>query len=265
MTGMHDATSYVYVPLFGFLVGALVASTGVGGGVLLLPLQIMILRIPPIMAVGSSMIFMFLTKLWASVLHWRQKNMDWRLGISLLCGSLPGALAGIGLLAYLHHRWGEGVNHLLRSLIGVLLVVLPLFVLVTDRARAHLGSIPRFSSSLSVERSSKIVLIGLFGGFLVGLTSVGEGSVIILLLFLFLRRPPRTFIATDIFHGMILSGVLSALHLRMGTADLRLVMLLMLGSLFGVMVGSKLTNVVPPLWLRRTILVLLIPMGIKML
>lgn len=75
---MHDAT-YFYAPFFGLLVDGLVASTGIGGGILLLPLQVMGLHVEPIAAVGSDVIFMFVTKLWASLLHWRRKNIDWKL------------------------------------------------------------------------------------------------------------------------------------------------------------------------------------------
>lgn len=89
--------------------------------------------------------------------------------------------------------------------------------------------------------------------------------MIILLLLIFLRRTPSALVATDIFHGMVLSAVLGALHVRMGTADLRMVALLMTGSVFGVLIGSRLTAIVPAVWLRRTVLALLIPVGIMML
>ncbi|MFY9530460.1 MAG: sulfite exporter TauE/SafE family protein [Candidatus Acidiferrales bacterium] len=181
------------------------------------------------------------------------------------CGSLPGALAGIGLLALLHSRWGEGVNHFLRSLIGVLLVTLPLLALTIDRFRARSSASPERELARVRNQFAKSIAIGLVGGFLVGLTSVGEGSVIILLLLIFLRRTPSALVATDIFHGMVLSAVLGVLHLRMGTADLRMVALLMTGSVFGVLIGSRLTAIVPAVWLRRTVLALLIPVGIMML
>lgn len=198
-------------------------------------------------------------------MHWRRKNMDWRLGAYLLCGSLPGALVGIGLLALLHSRWGEGVNHSLRSLIGLLLVALPLLALTTDRFRAGSNSIAERHLALVRNHFAKAALIGLVGGFFVGLTSVGEGSLIILLILIFFRRTPSALVATDIFHGMVLSAVLSVFHLRMGTVDLRLVALLMAGSFLGVLTGVRLTAIVPAVWLRRTVLALLIPVGILML
>jgi uncharacterized protein len=261
---VHDILLYLYVPLIGFLVGALVATTGIGGGVLLLPLQVMVLHVPPIVAVGSDMAFMFFTKLWATLLHWRHGNMEWRLAMWLAGGSIPGALAGVSLLAYMRFRWGNGVNEFLSISIGVLLVILPLFTLLMEQVRARVGETPPLALS-SLGRYHKAVLIGLFGGFLVGLTSVGEGSVIILLLFMFYRRPPNVLVATDIFHGAILSGLLTGFHWRIGTIDLHLVVSLMIGSVIGVAFGSKLCHLLPAVWLRRTVLLLLIPAGIKMI
>ncbi len=256
---------YLYAPIIGFLVGGLVAATGVGGGILLLPLQVMGLRIPPIVAVGSDISFMFFTKLWATIVNWKRENLDRRLVLALLTGSIPGSLLGIALLNLLRIRWGLGVNSFLRALIGVLLVVIPIFTLVTDRMKARVATDPSPELSSPQDRHQKAALIGLLGGFLVGLTSVGSGSVIIMFLFLFYRRSTAVLVGTDIFHGMILSGMLGLIHVQMGTVDLRLVALLMAGAVIGVPFGAKLSILIPSLWLRRTVLLLLIPMGIKLL
>lgn len=114
---------YLYAPLFGLLGSGLVASTGVGGGILLLPLQVIGLRVPPIVAVGSDVILMFFTKRWASLLHWRRKNIGWKLTVVMLTGSIPGSLAGIALLAFLRYRLGEGVHSFLRITVGLVLVL----------------------------------------------------------------------------------------------------------------------------------------------
>jgi len=256
---------YLYAPIIGFLVGGLVAATGVGGGILLLPLQVMGLRIPPIVAVGSDISFMFFTKLWATIVNWKRENLDRRLALALLTGSIPGSLLGIALLNLLRLRWGPGVNSFLRGLIGVLLVVIPIFTLVLDRIKARVAAADSPEDSSAQGRCRKAALVGLIGGFLVGLTSVGSGSVIILLLFLFYRRSTTVLVGTDIFHGMILSGMLGLIHVQMGTVDFRLVTLLMAGAVIGVPFGVKLATLIPSVWLRRTILLLLIPMGIKLL
>jgi uncharacterized membrane protein YfcA len=178
---------------------------------------------------------------------------------------VPGSFAGIALLSYLRFRWGDGVNGFLRTLIGILLVALPVFILIMDRLNARFGTDFGDAPSLKADSRRKAQIIGLLGGFLVGLTSVGSGSIIILLLFTFCRRPSAVLVGSDILHGVILSGVLGLIHLHMGTIDLRLVGLLMGGSVFGVICGSRITMVLPTIWLRRAILLLLIPVGIQMI
>jgi len=257
---------YLLAPVVGFLVGGLIAATGVGGGTMLLPLLISGLHIHPIVAVGSDVMFQFFTKLWATIFNWKRENLDRRLTRALLVGSVPGAVIGISLLKVLRHLYGEhGVNQFLRTAVGVLLVVIPIFTLLMDRIKARIeaSSIPKVSSA--PDRSSKASMIGLLGGFLVGLTSIGSGSVIILLLFLFYRRPAAVMVGTDIFHAMILAAMLGLIHLQMRTVDLRLVGLLLAGAVIGVPLGAKLTTVIPSIWLRRAILLLLIPIGIKLL
>jgi len=256
---------YIFVPLVGFLVGGLVSATGIGGGLLLLPLQVIGLGVSPIVAVGSDIGFMFFTKLWASITYGRRGKIDWPLVRSLATGSVPGSLAGIALLSYLRFRWGDGVNGFLRILIGILLVALPAFILVMDRLNERFGDDSGYPLDDQTDSHRKAQIIGLLGGFLVGLTSVGSGSIIILLLFTFYRRPTSVLIGSDLLHGVILSGVLGIIHLHMGTMDLRLVGLLMAGSAFGVIYGSTITTIIPAVWLRRAILLLLIPFGLQMI
>jgi uncharacterized protein len=247
-------------------VGGLIAATGVGGGTMLLPLLVAALKIHPIVAVGSDLIFQFFTKLWASTFNWKRENLDRRLTLALLTGSVPGALIGIGLLKALRHFYGgHGVNEFLRVAVGVLLVVISIFTLVMDRIRAHIPAPSAPTLSPSQDSFSKASMVGLLGGFLVGLTSIGSGSVIILLLFLFYHRPAAVMVGTDIFHAMILSALLGLIHLQMGTVDLRLVGLLLSGAVVGVPLGSKLATLIPSLWLRRAVLLMLIPIGIKLL
>lgn len=251
--------------LIGFVVGGLVSLTGLGGGVLLLPLLILGLRVPPIVAVGSDATFMFLTKLGAAMLHWRRGHVDWRLATAMALGSVPGALVGLGFLVLLRSRYGAGVNDILRTLIGVLLVVIPLFMVVQSRVKERGGASLRDRLPHWVNRYSGAVFTGLIGGILVGLTSVGSGSVIMMLLLLFYRRPPAVLVGTDIFHAVILTGVTGLAHLGLGTVDLRLVGWLVVGSMPGVLLGSSLTAFVPAAWLRQALLLLLLVVGMAML
>ena len=252
------------VVLVGFLVGALIGLTGLGGGVVLLPLLILGLHVAPLVAVGSGAVFSALTKIGGAVVHWRRGNVDWRLAAAMALGSVPGALAGVRLLALLRARYGEGVNEILTTLIGALLIVIPLLMLFQKRLEERGGSRLRDLLPGWIHRYHGAVATGLIGGILVGATSVGSGSVIMILLLLFYRRRPAVLVGTDIFHAVILTGVAGLAHLGLGTVDFRLVGWLVVGSVPGVLLGSWMINRLPAVWLRRVLVVLLITTGIKM-
>ena len=110
----------------GLVVGILVGLTGLGGGMLLLPLLISVLGVPPIMAVGTDAVINCITKIGAGALHWRRGNVSWRLALSLAYGSIPGAILGVTLLARIRAIYGSGVNDFLKIVIGILLIVIPI-------------------------------------------------------------------------------------------------------------------------------------------
>ena len=107
--------------------------------------------------------------------------------------------------------------------------------------------------------------IGLVAGFLVGMTSVGSGSIIMMLLLLFYSFPPKVMVGTDILHAVILTGVTSAMHWRIGNIDFRLVATLLIGSIPGGLLGSHLSTRVPVPWLRRILCAVLLMTGARML
>jgi uncharacterized membrane protein YfcA len=111
-----------------------------------------------------------------------------------------------------------------------------------------------------------ISAIGLLAGFLVGMTSVGSGSIIMLLLLLLLYSfAPKVMVGTDIAHAVILTGVTSLLHWRAGNVDAHLVGSLLIGSIPGGILGSHLSTRVPVLWLRRILCTVPLMTGARML
>jgi len=252
--------------MIGLLVGTLVGLTGLGGGVLLLPILIFGLGVPPIIAVGSDASFNLLTKIGAGILHWRHGNVNWRLISALTLGSVPGALGGFLLLARLRSAYGSGVNDILRTFIGVLLVCVPVLLLAQEPLEKYISRWkqpgPRSYRGIS---AIGISAIGLFSGLLVGMTSLGAGSIIMMLLLLFTTYSPTMLVGTDIFHAVILAGFTSLLYLRLGTVDPALVFALLIGSVPGSLIGVQLSTVVPKLWLKRTLCFLLLATGASML
>lgn len=243
--------------LLGLLVGCLVAATGIGGGILLTPVLIVVLHIPPVKAVGTALVFMSLTKVFAALHHWRQKTVDFRLASYLLLGSIPGALAGSEMLILLQARVGHEADFILQRGIGISLIFIAIISLIVDRLRDHRWLFTKGKDDIggSLERKNAVV-IGFVGGSLVSATSVGSGSLLLLLLIIFCRRSTTTLVGTDIFHGMLLTLIAALLHLRIGGIDSYLLARLLIGSVPGVVIGTYICILIRPFSLRTTLLVL---------
>jgi uncharacterized protein len=246
--------------IVGFVVGVLIGLTGVGGGVLLLPVLIFGLRVPAIVAVGSDAMFNFFTKIPASLLHLKKGTVRRKVVIALACGSVPGSWAGVELLVYIRHLYGDGVNNFIKSAVGVLLILIPLLLFFQKRIEERVVNRPP-----TLKGFLGMAGIGLIGGFLVGMTSVGSGSIIMMLLLLFYSFPPKVNVGTDIVHAVLLTGMTSLLHFRLGNVDPRLVVSLLIGSIPGGLIGSHLATRVPVIWLRRILCGLLLITGARML
>src|SRR5262252_5217783 len=128
--------------LVGFVVGVLIGLSGVGGGVLLLPVLIFGLRVPAIVAVGSDALFNFFTKIPASLMHLKKGTVRRKVVLALATGSIPGSIAGVNLLMYIRHIYGDGVNNFIKSAVGVLLIVIPTLLLFQKRIEERVGNRP---------------------------------------------------------------------------------------------------------------------------
>src|SRR5579872_327930 len=246
--------------LVGFVVGVLIGMTGVGGGVLLLPILIFGLRVPAIVAVGSDALFNFFTKIPASLLHLKKGTVRRKVVIALSVGSIPGSICGVKLLMYIRHLYGDGVNNFIKTAVGVLLIIIPVLLLFQKQIEESIANRPP-----TMKGFAGMALIGLIAGFLVGMTSVGSGSIIMMLLLMFYSFPPKVNVGTDIVHAIILTGVTGLLHFRLGNVDPGLVLTLLVGSIPGGLIGSHLATRVPMLWLRRILCALLLVTGARML
>jgi uncharacterized protein len=246
--------------LVGFVVGILIGLSGVGGGVLLLPVLIFGLKIPAIIAVGSDALFNFFTKIPASLLHLKKGTVKGKVVLALALGSVPGSICGVKLLIHIRHLYGDGVNNFIKTAVGALLIIVPLLLLFQKRIEEKVAHRPP-----TMRGFAGISLIGLVAGFLVGMTSVGSGSIIMMLLLLFYSFPPKINVGTDILHAVILTGTTGLLHFRAGNVDPSLVLTLLIGSVPGGLIGSHLATRMPMIWLRRLLCALLLITGARML
>jgi uncharacterized membrane protein YfcA len=254
----------IKVSLLGLIVGFMVGLTGMGGGALMTPALILLGLARPSLAVGTDLVWNALTKGVGSIAHLRQHTVDNSIVKRLAMGSIPGALAGIGLLATLHRRGVQHEDKLVVLVLGAALVCVALGLY----ARTVLGTGLPLPTQEQVWRGPWWLtsVVGLVVGFLVSITSVGSGTLIIAsLVFIYPVTPLKKLVGSDIFHALFLVGVSAIGHAGLGTINYKLLAGLLVGSVPGVWIGSKLSASFPEKVLRPMLATTLLYVGLKLL
>jgi uncharacterized membrane protein YfcA len=247
----------------GFLVGVLVGLTGMGSGALMTPILILVVGIPPVTAVGTDLAYAAITKLVGGWQHARQGTVDRQLVRSLATGSVPGALAGVAVIVWLERRVAiETFDAVLRRGLGIVLIVAAVGLLAGALQARRQSAAPRPASrSLTGRRA---IALGAGVGFMVGLTSVGSGSLVVAVLSLMSPLSAATIVGTDVAHAAILTSTAGLAHGISGNVDVVLALSLLAGSLPGVLLGSSFSLRVPPEALRLVLAGVLIASAVAL-
>lgn len=260
--------------LIGLLIGALIGLTGAGGGSLMTPIMILVLGVKPLIAVGTDLAYGAVTRIVGGAAHFRQGSVHRRTALLLATGSVPATILGVALTSRIDRANPDFVNvFLLRSIAWALIVVAivlflkPLILRFGERRAPNPGG--EWRDRLEERGSRKRWLLPAVGaaiGFLVGLTSVGAGSlVIVVLLLLYPRWQSKDLVGTDVFHAAILTSAASAAQLFAGHINVPMALWLLVGSVPGVIIGSRLTIGFPDQLFRMTIASVLLVSGAKLL
>jgi uncharacterized protein len=205
------------VALAGLLVGFTVGMTGMGGGALMTPIMILLFNVAPLAAVSSDVVVSLFMKPIGGCVHLRRGTVNKALVGWLACGSVPCAFGGVLLLRALG---GGDPSDILKPLLGfVLLVDAASMVLkqVLQRRRERLG----IEAKPLTVRPLLTLVIGATGGLIVGLTSVGSGSlIIVMLLFAYPTLRAAELVGTDLVQAVPLVAAAAIGHLLFG--DVRL-------------------------------------------
>ena len=214
--------------------GLLVGLTGMGGGALLTPILVLIFGVPPLAAISSDLVTSVVMKPVGAAVHLRRRTVQLPLLGWLALGSVPAAFAGAVLIGKLGRS--AAVQSELKLLIGAVL----LLSLSATVARTLIDRRVRRPLAPLVVRPGRTVLIGLVGGFAVGLTSVGAGSLIIALLLLaYPGLRPSQLVGTDIVQAIPLVAAAAAGHLLFGDVRLAVTGSLLVGALPAVYLGAR--------------------------
>ena len=250
------------VILFGLGVGILVGLTGMGGGSLMTPLLIIVFGVKPVTAIGTDLAYAAVTKTVGGVKHFRQRTVDMRLSSWMAIGSVPAAIGGVYVLELLERRLGSDFDSTLLAVLSGALLFTGIAVLARALMMPWLHD--RERETIDLERRHKIaaVTVGVFVGFVLGVTSAGSGALIAVALIMIFRLVPTRVVGTDVFHAAILLWAAAAAHLFAGNIDFALAGTILLGSVPGVWIGSHWSVRVPTATLRTALGVVLVGAGL---
>ena len=247
--------------LAGLIVGILTGATGMGGGSLLTPLLVIGFGFNPTLAIGTDLLHGGIFKSVGAIRHRRLGTVQARLSGWMLLGSGPSSLTGVWLATWLRHHHGEGTQHIQLLVLGVTLIVGGAGTLL----KACLRFDQRAERAFEMQRRDRVAafVIGLVGGFVVGLTSVGSGVFFGLTMLVVFPLRSAKIVGTDVFHAAALLWIAGVAHLAAGNVDLAAVGTLLIGSVPGVILGSGLTVRIPDRALRIVLGCVLILSGVK--
>jgi uncharacterized protein len=248
----------------GLLIGLLVGMTGMGGGALLTPLLIFLFGFKPTLAVGTDILHGAVFKTFGAVRHRRLGTVHARLTFWMFLGSAPFSLLGVQTAEWLQRHHGDSVESMSAKVLGAALVLggLGFYAKTFLRRGARPDDAP-----LLLERRDRAIAfaLGVGGGFIVGLTSVGSGTFFALVMLLVFPLTAVKIVGTDIFHASALLWVAGLSHLMHGNVDLVAMAWLLVGSVPGVLLGSRLTVRLPETTLRVGLASVLLVSGVKLL
>jgi uncharacterized membrane protein YfcA len=249
--------------LAGLLVGTLVGMTGMGGGSLMTPILVILLGVNPAVAVGTDIAHGAIFKTVGAVQHRKMGNVRAQLAGWMLLGSAPMSLLGVWLANWLQDSYGDGVESTMGRVLGGAL----LFGCVGLLAKSFIHAKPVGDTDFQLTNRDRVaaVLIGLFGGFVVGLTSVGSGVFFGLTLLVVFPLRAHKVVGTDIFHAAALLYVAGVGHFIAGNVDMHIVGWLLLGSIPGILIGSRLSLSIPDTLLRFALATVLGLSGLKLI
>lgn len=253
--------------LGGLIAGVMVGLTGMGGAALVTPMLVLMFGVSPAAAVSSDVVAAAVMKPVGAIVHIRNHTVHWGLVGWLSAGSIPGVL--LGTWAFAATLSTSGADATIRAWIGAVLLVALVAMLakmyLSQRARAR-GAIADLQGTQMPVRVIPTLILGLVVGTIVGMTSVGSGSLIVttlMLLYPLLR--PSVLVGTDLAQAVPMLAVGALAHAGFGDISWAVVVSLLIGQIPGVLIGSRLSSRYDGHLLRYLLMVVLAATALKLL
>jgi len=249
------------VILSGLGVGFVVGLTGMGGGALMTPILVLLFGVEPLTAVSSDIVASMVMKPIGGAVHWKRGTVQKPLVRWLMLGSIPTAFLGVVLLKKVGS--GAALQGGVKLSLGIALLVVVTGLIV----KPLLGMRRKPGDSIVpfVVKPVPTLLIGIVGGLIVGITSVGSGSlIIIMLLMLYPRMRLSELVGTDLVQAVPLVTSAAIGHLLFGSFKLGLTGAILIGSVPGVFIGARFSSRAPDYLIRPALITVLTLSGLKL-
>ncbi len=253
-------------------IGIVVGLTGMGGGALMTPVLVLFFNVPPLAAVSSDLVAAAVMKPVGSIVHLRRKTVRLDLVGWLSIGSVPAAFGGVLIARALGQ--GQDVQDFIGKALGLALVIAAAglfaraYQRLAERARHRDGgraADPQGPPAIAL-RPVPTVIIGAVGGVVVGMTSVGSGSLIIIaLMWLYPTLRASELVGTDLVQAVPLVASAALGHILFGDLQLSITGALLLGSIPGAFIGAQLSSRLPGALIRRALAFVLLASALKLL
>jgi uncharacterized membrane protein YfcA len=254
---------YFIYSLLGAFVGAMVGCTGVGGAALMTP-ALILLGQPPSIAIGTDLLFAFLTKIFALRGYYKHDNIDYKIALLICLGSIPACLIGISLLHYIGDL--SAINKITKHGVGIVLLITSLSLFTQNIFRIENLNYLNSVKIIRHHRKIWIVVFGFILGTIVTFTSIGAGSLgMVILLFLYNDIPLTKLVGTDLAQALIIALVGAIGYGSLGSINYILLFFLLLGSLPTALFISDLSRHIPEKLIRFILAILLALAGVQFL
>jgi uncharacterized protein len=257
----------------GLVVGFVVGLTGMGGGALMTPILILIFGVDPTKAVSSDLVVSLFMKPVGAYSHIRRGTVNWTLVKWLVTGSVPGAIVGVGVIKAMGDN--EQTQNFIKEALGIALLLSVAFMLgkalvsLRQYYRDKAAGVATEHSTVFdvVARPAPTILVGFLGGVVVGMTSVGSGSLIIVgLLLLYPLLRASDLVGTDLVQAVPLVATAALGHILIGDFSFGTTVWLLIGAIPGAYFGSRVSSGTGQAGIvRRALALVLLASGLKLL
>ena len=251
-----------YIVIGSAVVGFLVGMTGAGGGALMTPMLILLFSVKPSTAISSDLVAAVVMRPVGAAVHMTKKTVNYGLVGYMVVGSVPAALLGAWTLHLLGNS--KGAENNVQVALGAALLVGAGAMVLRVALDRRTGQRRQGLIGTVVVRPLPTVVIGVLGGFIVGMTSVGSGSLmIVLLLFLYPVLGANQLVGTDLTQAVPLTLAAALGALAFGHVEFSVTTSIIIGSVPAVFVGSLISSRAPDRYIRPVIMFVIFASGLK--